>query len=71
MSRFEDFRVGQKVAHVRLGDGRVSEVTPEYVSVRYDDKTLGEYDHRWFELHPTFLFHRSATVARDMARNEK
>lgn len=65
--RFEQLQVGQRVAHVDLGDGTVTEVTEAHVTVRFDrlhqvrrDPVLGVYDRRWFELHPNYLFFRSS-----------
>lgn len=52
------FKSGDRVAHIRLGDGVVvhsNEV--DEVRVRFQ-KCTGVYDSRWFEMHPGWLFHR-------------
>lgn len=64
MAKFEDFKVGESVAHINIGDGHVSAIEDGHVCVTYDRKDArekpftGKYDHRWFELHPAYLFHR-------------
>lgn len=61
---FDTFKVGDKVAHITLGDGIVREIGSE-VCVFYGERgPTGKYDHRWFELHPNFLFHRSSRKPR-------
>lgn len=65
MSTFDDFSKDQRVTHISLGDGTVTHVNTEFVFVAYDKHVIkgkpctGQYDRRWFELYPTFLFHRS------------
>lgn len=63
MSRFDDFRRGDRVAHITLGDGVVTEVN-DTVHVVYHQKVAGRlvhgtYDRRWFDTNPKFLSHRS------------
>lgn len=64
MSTFDDFKVGECVAHISNGDGVVTAVD-DCVRVLFDRKTdkgmhwVGAYDRRWFELNPKVLFHRS------------
>lgn len=58
MSTFDDFHPGDRVAHISLGDGTVQSASYSIVVVRYDNKAIGQYDRRWFELHPRYLFHR-------------
>lgn len=56
------FKQGDRVAHISLGDGVVIRSTVDSVHVRYQQCT-GIYDARWFELHPTWLFHRHTKPA--------
>lgn len=65
MAKFEDFKVGEHVAHISQGDGVVTAVD-DSVHVTYRPKGVnsgkplrGIYDRRWFELHPNYLFHRN------------
>lgn len=64
MSNFDDFKPGDRVAHVGVGDGIVTAVENGYVTVAYDLATKsgpfkGQYDRRWFEINTNFLFHRT------------
>jgi hypothetical protein len=63
MSRFEDFKRDQKVAHIRLGDGFVTHVSADKVFVYFDRGFNAEYDRRWFAIYPHYLFHRSDPAA--------
>ena len=60
MPTVDDFRSGERVAHVTLGDGVVDPVEGGVVVVHYKTGVIGKYDRRWFELNPRFIFHRSA-----------
>lgn len=67
----ERFQVGDRVAHISLGDGVVTAREPSHVQVTYDEKYKKEivsvggkhivqnYDAAWFVRNPKFLFHRS------------
>lgn len=57
MMHLSRFKPGDRVAHITVGDGVVIAGEPDVVTVRYQ-KLTGIYDARWFELNPTFLFHR-------------
>lgn len=55
-----DFAKGDRVEHVNCGVGTVTQVTAEgNVCVTFDQggnrPWKGEYDQRWFELHPNWL----------------
>lgn len=66
MAGFDGFHVGDEVAHITVGDGIVRAVENGEVVVEFarrDKKgrhSIGRYDRRWFELHSTYLFHRSS-----------
>lgn len=61
MSALTDFKPGQRVAHISMGDGTVSAVDARGVHVRFDKwKSEGVYDENWFRHYPTYLFHRTA-----------
>ena len=66
MSRFEDFSIGDHVAHISLGDGVVTATDRESVYVAFARKQekgrnlRGIYDRDWFRIHPNYLFQRSA-----------
>ena len=59
MAEFEDFKEGEHVAHITIGDGIVTRVTGAYVRVHYDRGVMGVYERGWFKQYPTYLFHRS------------
>ena len=64
MPPMEKFQQGDRVSHIRMGDGTVIEPQNGCVCVRYDPREgkrgpVGIYDAKWFEKNPTFLFHRS------------
>lgn len=64
----EDFKVGEAVAHISLGDGVVTGRPEGEVCVTYPGRGMkrtatGRYDRRWFELHPGYLFHRSVPIS--------
>lgn len=69
MSKFDDFKPGERVAHITVGDGVVTAIEDGCVYVQYDRPVIkgkpftGAYDRRWFEIHPTFLFHRRVEQA--------
>jgi hypothetical protein len=58
---FEMFRVGDHVAHIRIGDGRVTANNGSVIEVTYKSpsRLIGRYDENWFRVNPNFLFHRS------------
>lgn len=61
---FDDFSVGDDVAHFRLGDGVVTAIENGEVIITYARKSLGKnvigkYDHRWFDLNPGLMFFRN------------
>ena len=66
MATINDFAAGDRVAHIRQGDGIVMQ-TGDIVIVVFDKKLkndrsiIGKYDRRWFELYPKYLFHRTVT----------
>lgn len=68
MTTAADFRVGDRVAHIRMGDGVVVSDDPSLIAVKFDHKTrngqhsMGFYDPNWFRINPHFLFHRSAST---------
>lgn len=68
----EKFQVGDKVAHIDLGDGAVTAREPErgIITVTYQRTYAGpetlkgkrivqNYDAAWFVRNPKYLFHRS------------
>lgn len=68
----ERFQVGNKVAHISLGDGLVTAREPErgIITVTYGKKytapaalagknIVQNYDAAWFVRNPKYLFHRS------------
>lgn len=61
----ERFKVGEHVAHIRLGDGCVTANHQGVVEITYDllrkdgSHTVGCYDQGWFDDHPTWIFHRN------------
>ncbi len=63
----ERFQKGDSVAHIALGDGVVSDNNGVTVTVTYQTRSKtgaqhrGQYDALWFELNPTFLFHRGTS----------
>lgn len=57
VAALERFKPGDRVAHITLGDGVVLRNAVDGVHIRYQN-CEGIYDARWFELHPTWLFHR-------------
>lgn len=57
-SPFEKFQVGDHVAHISRGDGKVIRNDGRYIEVLYIDGR-GVYDGLWFGLYPTWLFHRN------------
>lgn len=65
MSTLEDFAIGDRVAHISLGDGAVIQVG-ENVHVQFDRLAskgrhiIGIYDRAWFQMHPNSLFHRTS-----------
>lgn len=65
MSKLEDFKVGDYVAHIMIGDGRVTAVDEQGVHVTYAHQrnkkpVHGIYDKQWFALNGDgYLFHRS------------
>ena len=64
MSRFEDFKARDRVAHILIGDGVVTRVDDDGVHVTFDHvrhkkHVEGVYDRRWFALNPEYLFHRT------------
>lgn len=59
MSKLTDFHEGERVAHIRIGDGVVSLVEFDCIHVAYDNGATGIYDQKWFTAHPKYLFHRS------------
>lgn len=71
---FERFQVGDSVAHITLGDGKVTRNNGEYIVVclerpgRKRGFYVGEYDARWFQLHPRYLFHRGNVSPSEIAK---
>ena len=58
MTQASDFKTGERVAHVHMGDGVVVE-GGDVVRVKYDDwGSICSYDAEWFRAHPRYLFHR-------------
>lgn len=60
----EELNVGDKVAHITLGDGIITSIEEDGVHVTYERKSNGEnesgiYDQNWFRLNPKYLFKRS------------
>lgn len=68
----EQFQIGNKVAHISLGDGTVTAREPErgIITVTYHQKytapatlkgknIVQNYDAAWFVRNPKYLFHRS------------
>lgn len=64
MTDFDSFKVGDRVAHIVIGDGTVTSVAGA-VYVKFDRITAkgrhveGVYDPTWFRLYPGRLSHRS------------
>lgn len=59
---FDDFRPGDYVAHINLGDGTIERVDSA-VHVLFDRDVYGHvirgvYDRIWFSKFPGYLFHR-------------
>lgn len=63
MKRAVPFLEGERVAHVLHGDGVVSLVTMDRVTVTYDTGHRFTYDDAWFAAHPKYLFHRNTSEA--------
>lgn len=59
MTRAVPFLEGERVAHVLYGDGVVSHVEMDRVTVKYDSGHRFTYDDDWFKAHPRYLFHRT------------
>lgn len=72
----EKFQVGDKVAHINLGDGHVTAREPErgIITVTYERKytapktlkgksIVHNYDAAWFIRNPKYLFHRTLPQA--------
>lgn len=62
--RPSDLKVGDKVVHANVGNGIVTNIENDTVYVLYETPQFktnakGEYDRRWFELHPDLLTHRT------------
>lgn len=59
MSDISDFKVGQRVAHVHMGNGVVTE-DGGILRVKYDEWAgVCAYNAQWFRDHPRYLFHRT------------
>jgi len=58
VTQVSDFQRGERVAHIRFGDGTVT-LVDDCVHVRYDREMKASYDADWFRAHPTYLFHRT------------
>lgn len=63
--KVDDFKVGDRVHHIMIGDGKVIEADAQHVRVRFEHirhrvHVEGVYDRQWFALNPEgYLFHRS------------
>lgn len=64
----ERFQPGDHVAHITLGDGEVIHNDGKAVTVAFQrtfkdgTRMRGCYDALWFDLNPTFLFHRGTSA---------
>jgi hypothetical protein len=71
MAGFDNFKTGERVAHISCGAGVVTAADEEFVHVTYDQTNAkgrhwtGKYDRRWFELCPNYLFHRTARTEQE------
>lgn len=61
---FKRFRPGDRVAHISAGDGVVVSSQPGVVQVQFQN-FVGKYDKLWFDLHPSYLFHRGTEPLRN------
>jgi hypothetical protein len=55
-----ELKVGDKVAHIGMGDGVITSIEEDGVHVTYErGRTIGIYNENWFKKYPKYLFKRS------------
>lgn len=72
-SEVSEFRLHQRVNHVSLGEGEVTENDGCRVTVTFDRApkgraVIGIYDNNWFRICPNTLFHRPAIRQREPSK---